>query len=103
MKASNAAPSPLVLATIVAFGILALLGVLLVSTGPESIQRLGLLFGVLGTGLAAIVSLLKSGQAADNTNGKLDARIEAGVHRAMAARRRGDEPLTATEIDEGVR
>lgn len=78
----------------------ALAGVLLVTPGPESTQRLGLLFGVIGTGLAAFVGLLKSDQAATNTNGKLDARIEAGVHRAMSARRRGDEPATAEEIDQ---
>ena len=76
-----------------------LAGVLLVSPGTEAQFRLGLLFGVIGTGLAAFVGMLKAGQAADNTNGKLDARIEAAVHRAQAARRRGDEPATAEEID----
>ena len=92
-------PSPLVLATMVAFGLLALAGVVLVSAGPESTQRLGLLFGILGVGITALAALVKAGQAAQNTNGKLDDRIEAGVHRALAARRRGDEPRTPAEID----
>lgn len=97
----NQNPSPLVLATMVAFGCLALLGVVLVQSGPESTQRLGLLFGILATGVAALAALVKAGQSASNTNGKLDQRIEAAVHRANAARRRGDEPATAADIEAG--
>lgn len=74
-------------------------GVLFITPGPESLQRLGLLFALLGTGLAAFVGMLKAAEAAVNTNGKLDARIEAGVHRANAARRRGDEPWTPDEVE----
>jgi predicted cobalt transporter CbtA len=89
----------IVIAAIVALVAFALAGLLLIPTGSESTYRLGLLFGIIGTAVAAFVGMLKAGQAASNTNGKLDARIEAGVHRAMAARRRGDEPATPAEID----
>lgn len=82
-----------IVALIVAM-LIALGGVLYIAPGPESTQRLGALFGILGIGVAAIVGLLKADQAATQTNGKLDARIQAGVHRAMNARRRGDDPET---------
>ena len=78
---------------------LAGLAVLLVQSGPESTQRLGLFFGVVGTVVAALIGMLRADQGATQTNGKLDARIEAGVHRAMAARRAGDEPRTRDEIE----
>lgn len=74
--------------------------VLWVSPGDEALQRLAMLFALLGTTVAAMAAAMKSGEAASNTNGKLDARIEAAVHRANAARRRGDEPLTAGEVNE---
>jgi hypothetical protein len=92
------APS-VIAAAVLVLVLFALAGVLLVPPGPESTQRLGLLFGVIGTAVAAFVAMLKSAQAAANTNGKLDARIEAAVHRANAARRRGDEPKTADELE----
>ena len=79
-------------AALIVFGLMALAGVLLVQVGEESLQRLGLLFGVIGTAVAALVALLKADQAATNTNGNLDARIQAAVHRANAARRAGDLP-----------
>jgi hypothetical protein len=84
------------LGVLVAF---ALAGVLLVQPGPESTQRLGLFFGVVGTAVAAVVAVLRSDQAATNTNGKLDARIQAAVHRANDARRRGEAPATPEQID----
>lgn len=90
-----------VIAALIAFGTLALAGVLLVQPGPESTQRLGLFFGVLGTAVAALVALLRADQAATQTNGSLDARIQAGVHRAMSARRRGDDPEAAALRDTG--
>lgn len=92
--------SGIVIAGILVLSLFGLAAVLFVSPGPESTQRLALMFGALGTGLAAFVAMLKAGQAAGQTNGKLDARIEAGVHRAMSARRRGDEPLTPEQVDE---
>lgn len=96
MRNNNTA---ILVAGLAVFGAFALAAVVIVQPGPESTQRLALLFGVLGTGVAALVAALKAGEAASNTNGKLDARIEAGVLRANAARRRGDEPLTPDEID----
>ena len=79
----------------------ALAGILLIQPGAESDKRLALFFGVLATAVGVVAAVLKADQAAQNTNGKLDARIEAAVHRANAARRRGDEPLTPEEIDRG--
>lgn len=87
-------------AAIVVLGLFAVAGVLFVSPGPESLQRLGLLFGLLGTSVAAMAAAIKAAEAAHNTNGKLDRRLEAAMHRAMAARRAGDEPATPAEIDE---
>lgn len=85
-----------VLIILIAFG---LAGVLLIQPGPEADKRLALFFGVLGTGVGIIATVIKADQAASNTNGKLDARIEAAVMRANNARRRGDTPLTPDEID----
>lgn len=68
---------------------------------PERDDRLALVFGLIGIALPALIANLKADQAASNTNGKLDARIEAAVHRAQSARRRGDEPLTPAQIDAG--
>lgn len=85
-----------VLLILVGFGFAA---ILLVQPGDESIQRLGLFFGIIATGIGIIATVLRADQAAQNTNGKLDARIESAVHRANAARRNGDEPLTSDELD----
>lgn len=78
----------------------ALGGVLLIAPGTEATYRLGLLFGVIGTGLAAFVGMMKAAQAAENTNGKLDHRIQAAVHRANNARRAGDVPLTEDQVND---
>jgi len=77
------------LTAIVAF---ALAAVLFIQPGPESSQRLGLFFGMVGVVITTLVGMLRSDQAAKQTNGSLDARIQAGVHRAMNARRAGDDP-----------
>lgn len=87
-----------VLVATIVLALIALAGVLFVQ-GDDATQRLALLFGILGTGLAAFVALLKSDQAATQTNGGLDHRIQAAVHRANAARRRGDPPLTPEQVD----
>lgn len=73
------------LLVIVAF---ALAAILLVAPGPEATQRLGLFFAIVGTTVASLVAALKSSQAASNTNGSLDNRIEAAVFRAQNVRRR---------------
>lgn len=87
-----------IIAGAIAISCLALAGVLLIAPGPESTQRLGLYFGVIGTIVATLVALLKADQAQQNTNGRLDARIQAAVHRANNARRRGDRPLSPDEL-----
>jgi len=81
-----------VVAGLTSFGMMALAAVILVAQGPESMQRLALFFGLVGLVIPALLAMLRSDQAASNTNGKLDARIQAAVHRANAARRAGDEP-----------
>jgi hypothetical protein len=83
------------LAVLVAF---ALMGVLLVAPGSESTYRLGLLFGVIGTAIAAVVGMLKADQSATQTNGKLDQRIEYAVHTALDKRRRGDPPTPPDQL-----
>lgn len=90
---SNATSLVVIAAGLIMFACLALAGVLMIQPGPESTQRLGLFFGVVGTSVAAFVGLLKAGEAATNTNGSLDQRIEDGVHRALAGRRTTDAPL----------
>jgi hypothetical protein len=85
--------------TLAVFGFFALAGVLLISPGAESTQRLGLLFGIIGTAVATLVAAIRSDQAAGRLNGELDARIQAAVHRANDARRVGDRPATIN--DEG--
>lgn len=67
---------------------LALAAVLLVAPGDESMTRLGLFFGVLGTVTAALIGMLRADQGAKQTNGSLDGRIESAVYRAQAVRRR---------------
>lgn len=68
--------------------------------GGDSLQRLALLFGMIGAAVTAFLAMLKADLSATQTNGGLDARIQAGVHRALAARRQGDPPLTPDEIAE---
>ena len=86
-----------VLAALIFFG---LAGVLFISEGPESTPRLGLLFGLLGLAIPTLLGALKATQAQEQTNGKLDDRIEAGVLRAMAARRKGNPAETIADLDD---
>jgi len=88
---------PLALAALVAFALLALVGVILVQQGPESTSRLGLFFGVVGAGVAATAAALKSEQAANRLNGSLDRRIREAVRLAMAERRFDDPTLEDPE------
>lgn len=78
--------------TLVVLVLFALAGVTVIQPGPESTQRLGLFFGVVGTAVAAIVSLIRADQSAKQTNGSLDDRIRLAVYQAMDTRRRGDSP-----------
>lgn len=78
------------------FGFLALAAVLLVTPGPEATQRLGLFFGVVGTVIAALITMARADQSRTQTNGSLDDRIHtattAAVADALAARRSDDPP-----------
>jgi hypothetical protein len=84
---------------VIALCLFGLAGILFTGDTDSALQRLGLLFAMLGTGLTGLLAYLKAAEAASNTNGKLDMRIEAAVHRAQNARRRGDPPQTPDEID----
>lgn len=84
---------------VIALCLFATAAVLFVGESNSSLQRLGLLFALFGTALTGLLAYIKAAEAAQNTNGKLDMRIEAAVHRAQNARRRGDPPQTAEEID----
>src|SRR4051812_27384416 len=84
---------------LVVFGLMSLAAVLLVTPGPESTQRLGLFFAVVASTVAALVAMLKASEAATQTNGTLDGRIEDGVHRALAGRRATDSPETGDTVD----
>lgn len=64
--------------------------VIFVAEGSESVQRLGLLFGLLGTGLASLAAYLKSHQAEMNTNGRLTRRVKEAVAEALAELRSDD-------------
>lgn len=80
--------------TLVVLVAFALMGVLLVQSGSEATYRLGLLFGVIGTAVAAVVAMIRADQGAKQTNGSLDERIRLGVYAAMDARRKGDPPAS---------
>lgn len=66
---------------------LSLAAILLLGDTDHDTERLGLFFGVVGTVVAALIGMMRADQGAKQTNGSLDARIEAGVYRAMAQRR----------------
>lgn len=83
---------------IVAVLFLSLAAILFVS--PENNDRVALFFGLVGLIVPALIGMLRADQAQYNTNGKLDARIQAAVHRANAARRAGDDALTDREVSE---
>lgn len=78
---------------LIVLSFLALGAVLFVSPGPESQQRLALFFGLVGTGVAALVALIRSDQAASRLNGGLDERITSAVFRAQSVRRSTDVEL----------
>lgn len=81
-----------IVGALVAFGCLAVAGVLLLAPGPDSQTRLAAIVGIAGVAIPGLLALLRSDQTASNTNGSLDQRIEDGVHRALAGRRATDVP-----------
>lgn len=72
------------------FGSLALMAIILVEPGDESMPRLALFFGVIATVIPALLGMLRADQSATNTNGKLDARIHDAVVKAQGTRRSTD-------------
>lgn len=60
----------------------ALAAILFVAPSEESMQRLGLFFGMIGVVITTLVGMLRSDQAAKQTNGSLDARIQTAVRNA---------------------
>lgn len=88
-----------VVAAVIALALIGLAAILFTAPGNESSDRLALLFAVLAPTVVSLLALLRSDQAASNTNGKLDARMQAAVHRANTARRRGDAPATPAQLE----
>lgn len=73
-----------------AFGCMALAAIILVGDTQDAMQRIGLFFGFIGIVIPTLLGMLRSDQAAKQTNGSLDERIEAALLRAQSARRRTD-------------
>lgn len=96
-RSESSLPILAVLSALIFFG---LAGVLFISEGPESTSRLGLLFGLLGLAVPTLLGALKASQAQQQTNGKLEDRIEAGVLRAMATRRKRDPAETVADLSD---
>lgn len=78
-----------IVAAMVAMAAIGLGGILWVSN-EQGLERLGLLFALLGTCLASLTAALRSDQAAGRLNGTLDARIHDAVLKANQTRRAGD-------------
>ncbi len=67
------------------------------TTGDQALERLGILVAVFASIIPGLISVLRSDQAAasshqaaEQTNGTLDARIQAAVQAAVQVRRPGD-------------
>jgi len=94
-----------IVGALVAFGAFATAAVLFMASTSDATQRLGLLFALFGTIVAALIGALRSDQAASSTgtsstiaaalNGNLDARIRNAV-RAVQAEAAGapSEPIS---------
>lgn len=82
--------TPVVVAAMVAVGCIALAAVLFVDASSDAMERLGLLFAMLGTMIAALAAALKSDIAAGRLNGSLDKRIHDAVLEANKTRRETD-------------
>ena len=63
----------------------------LFASGEQALERLAVLVGVVGLILPSVTALLRSDQAAEQTNGSLDARIAEAGAAALQARRRSDQ------------
>lgn len=72
-------------------------------TGDRELEKLGFVAGVVGLVVPSIAAALKASQAADQTNGNLDARVEAAVGRVVGNRRAGDRVVVhETRRPDGV-
>lgn len=63
---------------------------LLVTSRDPDIARLGLVIGLVGPIVTALIAALRAEQAQQQTNGSLDVRIASAVTDAIRARRTGD-------------
>lgn len=90
-----------VLGAIVALAAFATGAILFTADTDQGMSRIGLLLAFFGTIVPSLVAALHAGKAREQTNGSLDERIEAGVYRAQAVRRREvideTEPTTPVE------
>lgn len=60
------------------------------ASGDEALERLALLFAVFASIIPGLIAALRSDQAAAQTNGSLDGRIQNAVQDALMARRSTD-------------
>jgi len=79
-------------------------GVMFVTSGDESIQRLGLLFALFGAIVTGLISALRSDQSASNTDKTsgiataLDGALELRVRNAVRDVR-NEDPTSAREVE----
>jgi hypothetical protein len=74
-----------VIAGVVAVAAFATAAVLFIGSSSDALQRLALLFGLLGLFAPALAGLLRADAAAARVDGHLDDRIQAAVERAHHA------------------
>ena len=87
MKA-NSINAVTVVGAIVAIAAFATGAILFTADSDTGMARIGLLMAFFGTIIPSLIAALHAGKAREQTNGSLDARIEAGVYRAQEVRRR---------------
>lgn len=86
MKSASTVVLAAALVSIVALTVAAVL----LLTGDQQLEKLAVVTAVIGLVVPSLAGSLKASQAADQTNGGLDARIEAAVGRVVGNRRTGD-------------
>lgn len=97
---SKAIGGVVIVAGLVAIASLATAAVLW-SSGDAALERLALLFAVFASIIPGLIAALRSDQAAAQTNGSLDGRIQTAVQDALMARRATDRFAVTHDGDTG--
>jgi hypothetical protein len=75
----------------------------LLATGDQALDRLAVLVAVVASIVPGLIGLLRSDQAASQTNGSLDTRISDAVQESLKIRRHTDRAVvTAPAPDEAA-